>query len=94
VLDAGAVDAVVNRRLSLLPAGITSVDGNFVAGDAVDLVDKAGTVLARGIVSFDATELPALLGKRTADISVEFGEGYDREVIHRDDLVLIDHAAN
>ena len=90
VLDTGAVDAVVNRRMSLLPAGITSVEGNFVAGDAVDLVDGAGNALARGIVSFDATELPALLGKRTADISLEFGEGYDREVIHRDDLVLID----
>lgn len=90
VLDAGAVDAVVNRRMSLLPAGITAVEGNFVAGDAVDLVDESGVALARGIVSFDATELPALLGKRTTDISVEFGEGYDREVIHRDDLVLID----
>jgi len=93
VLDAGAVDAVVNRRMSLLPAGITAIDGNFVAGDAVDLVDEAGAILARGIVSFDATELPALLGKRTVDISVEFGEGYDREVIHRDDLVLIDLSA-
>jgi len=93
VLDSGAVDAVVNRRMSLLPAGISSVDGNFVAGDAVDLVDESGAVLARGIVSFDATELPALLGKRTTDISLEFGEGYDREVIHRDDLVLIDHTA-
>jgi len=93
VLDAGAVDAVVNRRMSLLPAGITAVEGNFVAGDAVDLVDGAGVPLARGIVSFDATELPALLGKRTTQISLEFGEGYDREVIHRDDLVLIDHSA-
>jgi glutamate 5-kinase len=79
--------------MSLLPAGITAIEGNFVAGDAVDIVDQSGKAHGRGIVSFDATELPALLGKRTTEISIEFGEGYDREVIHRDDLVLIDHTA-
>ena len=88
-LDAGAVDAVVNRRLSLLPAGIKALDGSFVAGDAVDLCDEHGAVIAKGIVSFDAVELPALIGKKTADIAVEFGQGFDREVIHRDDLVVV-----
>ncbi|MBU6348248.1 MAG: glutamate 5-kinase, partial [Actinomycetales bacterium] len=85
-----AVAAVIERRMSLLPAGITRVEGNFVAGDAVAIKDRAGKVLARGIISFDATELPALIGKRTSDISSELGEGYDREVIHRDDLVIIE----
>ena len=89
-LDDGAIDAVVNRRLSLLPAGITAVEGTFVAGDAVDVLDAQGTRVAKGIVSFDAVELPALIGKRTADIATEFGQGFDREVIHRDDLVVLD----
>lgn len=89
-LDAGAVRAVVERRMSLLPAGITGVDGLFTAGDPVDLVDQAGRPVARGLVNYDATELPGLLGRRTSDLTAELGLGYDREVVHRDDLVLLD----
>jgi len=91
-LDVGAVDAVINRRMSLLPAGITGHDGNFVAGDAIDVLDQDGAVVARGIVSFDAAELPALLGKKTSEISAELGASFDREVIHRDDLIVIDQS--
>src|SRR4029453_18954253 len=53
-LDAGAVRAVVDRRASLLPAGITAVDGRFAAGDPVDLVDTGGIPVARGLVNYDA----------------------------------------
>ncbi|WP_208544098.1 glutamate 5-kinase [Nocardioides seonyuensis] len=88
-LDAGAVRAVVERGASLLPAGITSVSGAFVAGDPIDLVDPSGQVVARGLVNFDAGELPALLGRSTADLKVELGAGYEREVVHRDDLVVL-----
>jgi glutamate 5-kinase len=88
-LDEGAVDAVVNRRLSLLPAGITAIDGSFVAGDAVDVLNAQGVAVAKGIVSFDAVELPALLGKKTSEIAAELGQSFDREVIHRDDLVVL-----
>ena len=88
-LDAGAVRAVAERRLSLLPAGITGVDGTFVAGDPVDLVDEGGRPVARGIVNFDSAELPGLLGRSTADLGRELGPTYEREVIHRDDLVLL-----
>ena len=88
-LDDGAVDAVVNRRLSLLPAGITAIDGSFVAGDAVDVLNAKGVAVAKGIVSFDAVELPALLGKKTSEIAAELGQSFDREVIHRDDLVVL-----
>ena len=49
----GAVRAVVDRRLSLLPAGITGVDGDFEAGDPVDLLDENGHAVARGLVNFD-----------------------------------------
>jgi glutamate 5-kinase len=88
-LDAGAVRAVVDRRASLLPAGIVSVDGRFAAGDPVDLVDPAGLPVARGLVNYDATELPGLLGRSTVDLAAELGPGYEREVVHRDDLVLL-----
>jgi glutamate 5-kinase len=89
VLDAGAVRAVVERRASLLPAGITAVDGTFVAGDPVDLVDQNGDAVARGLVNFDAVELPALLGRSTRELAKQLGTAYEREVVHRDDLVLL-----
>ncbi|TAK69050.1 MAG: glutamate 5-kinase [Actinomycetota bacterium] len=88
-LDRGAVDAVVGRRMSLLPAGITTVDGDFAAGDPVDLLDENGHTVARGLVNFDAAELPGLLGRSTRDLARELGPAYEREVVHRDDLVLL-----
>lgn len=89
VLDDGAVRAVTQRRASLLPAGITGVSGSFVAGDPIDLTDADGTPVARGLVNFDAEEIPALLGRSTHDLKRELGAGYEREVVHRDDLVLL-----
>jgi len=87
-LDDGAARAVLGGRASLLPAGITRVEGQFDAGDPVELLAPDGVVVARGIVAFDAAELPRLLGRSTFELRDELGEGYDREVVHRDDLVL------
>jgi glutamate 5-kinase len=84
-LDAGAVTALLERGSSLLPAGITAVEGEFSAGDPVELVDPAGKPLGRGLVSYDAAELPAMLGRSTGDL----GPGYTREVVHRDHLVIL-----
>jgi glutamate 5-kinase len=91
LLDPGAVDAVVRRRLSLLPAGVTGVEGTFAAGDPVDLLDENGHAVARGLVNFDSTELPGLLGRSTRDLARELGPAYEREVVHRDDLVILRH---
>jgi glutamate 5-kinase len=82
-LDDGAVAAVVNRRRSLLSAGITAVDGEFDAGDVVELLDTEGHVVARGVVAFDAAELPALIGRSSHELPAE----QRREVVHADDLV-------
>ena len=89
LLDAGAARAVVSRGASLLAAGLTGCDGSFEAGDPVDLVDPSGAPVARGLVNFDASEVPGLLGKSSAALLAELGEGYDRVVVHRDDLVLL-----
>jgi glutamate 5-kinase len=88
-LDDGAVAAVVQRRLSLLPAGVTGVDGIFTAGDPVDLVDATGHPVARGLVNYDAAELPDLLGRSTVELGAALGPAYEKEVVHRDDLVLL-----
>jgi glutamate 5-kinase len=82
-LDDGAVAAVVDRRRSLLAAGIHAISGDFDAGDVVDLVAPDGTVVARGVAGFDAGELPALIGRRSRDLAPE----QRREVVHADDLV-------
>jgi glutamate 5-kinase len=89
VLDAGAVAAVLGRRASLLPAGVISVEGDFSAGDPVELFDESGTAVARGLVNFDARELPGLLGRSTRELAAELGPAYEREVVHRDDLVVL-----
>lgn len=88
-LDDGAVRAVVDRGTSLLPAGITAVHGDFEAGDPVELASTSGTVVARGLVAFASSELPDLLGRSTHELREALGAGYDREVVHRDDLVLV-----
>lgn len=88
-LDAGAVRAVVERKASLLAAGITRVVGDFGSGEPVNLRGPEGELLARGLVSFDSEEIPSLMGKRTADLAAERGAGYDRAVVHRDVLIVL-----
>jgi glutamate 5-kinase len=89
LLDDGAVRAVTERRASLLAAGLTGSTGSFVAGDPVDLAGPDGVAVARGLVNFDAEEIPSLVGKTSAVLRRELGAAYEREVVHRDDLVLL-----
>jgi glutamate 5-kinase len=89
LLDDGAVAAVTQRRASLLAAGVTGVVGTFHAGDPVDIADADGVPVARGLVNFDSGELPALLGRSSKELKRELGAAYEREVVHRDDLVLL-----
>jgi glutamate 5-kinase len=85
LLDDGAVRAVRERHASLLAAGVTGVTGEFLADDPVDLVGPDGVVVARGLVAYDAREMPALLGRKTGDLPPE----HRREVVHRDEMVLV-----
>lgn len=84
-LDGGAVAAVVRRRRSLLAAGITAVDGDFAAGDVVELIGPDGCTVARGVAGYDAAELPALIGRSSHELPAE----QRREVVHADDLVPV-----
>lgn len=83
-LDEGAVQAVVQRRASLLPAGVVAVSGDFGAGDPVELLGPEGGAVGRGLVAYDADEIPALLGRRTGELAPD----RRRELVHRDDIVL------
>ncbi|MGA9871843.1 MAG: glutamate 5-kinase [Rhodococcus sp. (in: high G+C Gram-positive bacteria)] len=84
-LDAGAVRAVVDKRRSLLSAGITGIAGRFYGGDVVSLRGPDAEVVARGVVAYDASELTGMLGKSSADLSPEL----QRPVVHADDLVPV-----
>lgn len=84
-LDAGAVEAVLARRRSLLPAGITAVSGRFYGGDVVELCGPDGAVVARGVVGYDAAELDAMIGHSTGELAPDAR----RPVVHADDLVAV-----
>jgi glutamate 5-kinase len=89
LLDPGAVRAVTERRTSLLPAGITGVEGTFSDGDPVDVCAPEGRVIGRGLVNYTSAELPGMLGRSTRELAKELGPEYEREVVHRDDLVIL-----
>jgi glutamate 5-kinase len=89
ILDEGAVTAILERGVSLLPAGVTAVEGEFISGDTVELASHTGKVIARGLVAFDSEEIPQMLGRSTKELAASLGAEYERELVHRDDLVLL-----
>lgn len=88
IVDEGAARAVLGGLASLLPAGVTAVEGHFDVNDPVEVVDPQGLVIARGLVAFASADIPQLLGKSTSELKDLHGDGYDRALIHRDDLVV------
>lgn len=87
-VDKGAANALLTKQASLLSAGIKEVFGDFEDGAVVEVIDENHKVIAKGLTNFDSSELPKMLGKNSAKLIEEFGAGYEKEVIHRDDLVL------
>ena len=84
-VDDGARRALIERNVSLLPAGVVSCTGRFAAGDAVEIRGADGRVFAKGLVKLDSATLTGATGKRTADLPA----GTPHEVVHRDDLVML-----
>jgi glutamate 5-kinase len=88
-LDSGAVAAVLNRRKSLLPAGITDFYGDFESGDVVDLLAPSGEIVARGFVGHDAAEMPTVIRRTLSDLPAELRH----PVVHADDLIAMPTAS-
>lgn len=84
-VDAGARRALEERRVSLLPAGVVSVEGTYEAGAAVEVCDPSGAVFAKGITRHDSALLRSHIGRRSGDLP----EGMPHEAIHTDDLVVL-----
>jgi glutamate 5-kinase len=87
-IDAGALAALRSGK-SLLPAGVTRVNGRFERGDTVSVVDLQGSEIARGMIAYNDRDASRLIGKRSADIEALLGFRGRAEMIHRDDLVLM-----
>ncbi|UHQ24873.1 glutamate 5-kinase [Lysobacter sp. 5GHs7-4] len=92
-IDAGAVAALQARGASLLPGGVVTVGGEFRRGDVLELRphdDPAAPPLARGLAQYNAAETRRIAGRHSRDIEAVLGFRYGEEVVHRDDLVLLD----
>lgn len=88
-VDKGAAEALQSRGGSLLPAGITNVDGSFDRGDVVRVLGPGGKDLGRGIVRYESGDVALLKGCQSDRIPSILGYGYGPVVIHRDDLILV-----
>lgn len=86
-VDAGAVHALREGR-SLLPAGVTKVEGNFDRGDPVVVRGPDGAEIARGLSAYSHADAELILGRRSAELETLLGYRGRDELIHRDDLVL------
>ncbi len=89
ILDDGAVKAVTLKGRSLLPAGITEVQGKFDANESVSLCDRDGKELARGITNYSSSDILRILGSQSEDIPKLLGFDGEETVIHRDNLVSL-----
>jgi glutamate 5-kinase len=92
-LDAGAVRALLSGK-SLLPAGVTKLDGTFSRGDAVILNGPDGEEIARGLIAYDRAEADKIIGRQSHEIAGLLGYDGRAEVIHRDDMVLSEFEKN
>jgi len=92
ILDAGAVRVLVAEGKSLLPIGVTAVEGHFERGDVVACVDADGHEIARGLVNYSASETARVMRKPSQQIESILGYVDEAELIHRDNLVLLKQA--
>ena len=87
-VDAGAVSKIAREGKSLLPIGMTAVEGDFSRGDVIAVLDPAGQEIARGLANYASPEARLLCRKASADIERLLGYAAEPEMIHRDNLVI------
>jgi glutamate 5-kinase len=88
IVDDGAATALASGK-SLLPAGVTSIEGSFERGDTVAIKNLGGTVLARGITAYGSAEAAKIAGQKTSEIAAILGYTGRDTLIHRDDLAML-----
>ena len=88
IVDEGAVRALKEHGKSLLPSGITAVDGEFSSGEIVSVLDSGGNELARGLTNYDSRQLKSIMGMQTSEIAGVIGDKPYDEAIHRNNMTL------
>jgi glutamate 5-kinase len=89
IVDDGAARAVLERGASLLPAGITAVEGEFEQGDTIEIATIGGRKIAAGIVNYPSTDVRAIMGRRSGEIEQILSYSYGDSVVHRDNLAAL-----
>jgi glutamate 5-kinase len=89
ILDSGAAKMLIDSGKSLLPVGVKQVIGSFERGELVSCCTDNGEELARGLVNYSSNDARLIAGKQTKQISETLGAINDKELIHRDNLVLV-----
>lgn len=92
-IDAGALAALRNGK-SLLPAGVTGTLGRFESGDTVSILAPDGAEIARGISAYSDSDAARIMGRQSGEIEALLGFRGREEIVHRDDLVILQHAAD
>ncbi|RLB68376.1 MAG: hypothetical protein DRH03_09925 [Deltaproteobacteria bacterium] len=88
-LDDGAVKALLERGMSLLPTGIVKVEGDFGVGDPVSCCNADGVVIGRGLVTYNSADIKEIMGLHSRKIADQLGFDAGADVIHRDNLALL-----
>ena len=88
-VDPGAEMALMARGKSLLPSGVTKVEGDFARGECVEVADTVDRLIARGIVNYSSSDILKIKGSKSVEIEKKLGYKYTEEVIHRDNMVLL-----
>jgi glutamate 5-kinase len=88
IVDDGAVRALMEKNRSLLPAGITRVEGDFEPGDVVAITSTTGQTIARGLSNYSTADIHRIRGKKTSEVRALLGDAAYDEVVHRNNLVV------
>lgn len=89
IVDKGCEQAIITTGSSLLPAGITMVDGDFEQGSTIRILTAEGREIARGVVNYGADDVRKIAGVQTQDIIEKLGSKLYDEIIHRDNMVVL-----
>ncbi|MDF7667753.1 glutamate 5-kinase [Orbaceae bacterium ESL0727] len=87
-LDDGAVNAILHKGSSLLPSGIIAVEHDFSRGAVIDICDKTGKCIARGVSRYNSDSLKQIAGHHSQEISHLIGYEYGPVAVHRDDMIV------
>ena len=88
-VDNGACSALINHHSSLLPAGVSNVEGAFERGEIVSVFDSKRTQIAVGITNYNFEELNKIKGMQSKSIQEVIGHNFGDEIIHRNNMVLL-----